>query len=100
MNDKELADAVVALGVGFVDSSRGYQIVSALDMSGVVEQFVRDPRVAMALILKCQKIYIEYIDEPELAVYARAENNRTWDWKHGESLERTIVEACVEALSG
>ena len=48
---------------------------------------------------KCQKMYVEYIGEPEQTVYARAENNRTWDWPVGENLPRLIIEACVEALS-
>ena len=98
--DKELADRIVAKGVGY-HSIHGnwYGLIGSLsDMSA--EEFVRDWRVAGAGIQKCQKIYIEYIGEPEQAVYARAENNRTWDWIHRESLPRAINEACVEALDG
>ncbi len=92
--DKELADAIVALGVG------GGSAVYWLDKESFhPDKFVRDWRVCGALIEKCQKVYIEYIGEPEQTVYARAENNRTWEWPAGESLPRTINEACVEALS-
>ncbi len=85
MNDKELADKVVALGVHPEETLPD-------------DEFVRDWRVAGALMEKCQKIYAEYIGEPEQVVYARAADNRTWEWPSGKSLPRTIIEACVEAL--
>ena len=100
MSDKELADKVVALGVGEKDTFRPYMYTLGKFESVRYEadEYVRDWRVAGALMEKCQKIYAEYIGEPEQVVYARAENNRTWEWPSGESLPRTIIEACVEAL--
>ena len=101
MIDKELADKVVALGVGAYDAGErhhaywvdGHEWMDAW-------AFVCDWRVVGELMEKCQKMYVEYIGEPEQTVYARAENNRTWDWPVGENLPRLIVEACVEALTG
>jgi len=109
MTDIDLANKIVALGVA-ARSSEAYALIGDdtddfyTYAMGKASEFVRDWRVAGALIEKCQKIYIEYIGDPEqtavaLTVYARAENNRTWDWKFGESLPRTINEACVEALN-
>ena len=105
MTDKELADRVAIIleakrGQGpTVDSwflhHKGIdQYLGFIDLS-----LVRDWRVAGALMEKCQKVYVEYIGEPEQTVYARAADNRTWEWPAGESLPRTIIEACVEALS-
>ena len=106
MNDKKLADKVVALGVGGQDKyplsmdGVGFYQTPGDESDGLcAELFVRDWRVAGALMEKCQKMYVEYIGEPEQTVYVRAENNRTWDWPAGENLPRLIIEACVEALS-
>jgi hypothetical protein len=111
MNDKELADKVVALGAG--SECKGfYSHVGSGFLPEKIQRtpawfdrnnclpavFVRDWRVAGALMEKCQKVYVEYIGEPEQTVYARAENNRTWEWPAGENLPRTIIAACVEAL--
>jgi len=104
--DKKLADGVVALGVGCTFEWGDTEGVMSQcwapdsETSGMdADKFVRDWRVAGALMEKCQKVYAEYIGEPEQTAYARAENNRTWEWPTGESLPRTIIEACVEALS-
>ena len=98
-DDKWLADQVVALGVAdWSGIWKGYLTMGSGQYQSLYE-FVRDWRVAGALMERCQKIYAEYIGEPEQVVYARAENNRTWEWPSGESLPRTIIEACVEALS-
>ena len=99
MNDKELADKVVALGVGYKGTSGKDWYATGVEIPSLHSyEFVRNWRVAGALMEKCQKIYAEYIGEPEQVVYARAENNRTWEWPSGESLPRTIIEACCEAL--
>jgi len=99
MNDKELADKAVAFDVGAYDA--GARWPYWVDGHEWMDEwaFVRDWRVAGELMEKCQKIYVEYIGEPEQTVYARAADNRTWEWPAGESLPRTIIEAVVEALS-
>ena len=98
MNDKELADKCVALGVLTTYDTEFYRFPAEgwCDEARIV---VRDWQVAGAMMEKCQKVYAEYIGEPEQAVYARAENNRTWEWVHEASLPRAIIEACVEAQS-
>ena len=111
MNDKELADAVVALGVGsyqnplfLVDDQYSASILPA-------ESFVRDWRVAGALMERMTGEVliwrINYEDEDleggELVSlqtgYAWVvEPPRTKDARQYESLPRAIIEACVEAL--
>ena len=103
MTDSELVIDLIKLG--FVDSKAmcwhaRLDKKSPVAVFTSVESLVCDWRVAGALIEKCQKVYIEYIGEPEQTVYARAEDNRTWEWPAGESLPRTIIEACCEALQG
>ena len=99
MNDKKLADKCVALGVGGHGLDAEIEIYWIGDSNTMLtKKFVRDWRVAGALMEKCQKMYVEYIGEPEQTVYARAENNRTWDWPAGENLPRLIIEACCVAL--
>ena len=103
MTDKELADKIVALGVGKKSEPHmfgDYMVVNkAFPYRMETEYFVRDWRVCGALIEKCQKIYIEYIGDPEQTVYARSRDNRTWDWLSGESVPRMVSEACVIALT-
>ncbi len=99
MTDKELADKIVAFDVSYQDHLGRYWVNGMKYQPHESRLFVRDWRVVGALMEKCQKIYVEYIDELEQTVYARAENNRTWDWiQNEESLPRAIIEACVEAL--
>jgi len=96
-----LADRIVALGVGIHDPSlggRNYWIQDRIWPPIPADKFTHSWEVAGALMEKCQKVYVEYIGEPEQTVYARAENNRTWDWLHGDSLPHVIIQACVEAL--
>lgn len=104
MNDKELADAVAMIldakkGEGFTADNYFLHHIGIDQYLGFnAESFVRDWRVSGAMLEKCQKVYIEYIGEPEQTVYARAADNRTWEWPTGESLPRTINEACAVAL--
>ena len=101
MNDKELADKVVALGVfrhWNINPARGYIIDDGLGGERVEineATFVRDWRVAGALMEKVGRIEI------------RQEHDGTWSvdilWAkvsctYNESLPRAIIEACVEAL--
>lgn len=101
MNDKELADKVVALGVGarfpvesqtpryHLDSSSGRQNTGYL----MPELFVRDWRVAGALMENVRSHKIGSIKWITLMRDIRRIP------LNAESLPRAIIEACVEALS-
>jgi hypothetical protein len=95
MNDKELADAVVALGVGgqeakslnFYYAGQGF---TAAD-------FVRDWRVAGALMEKVDAVYVEALTNGRWQ--AQAHNNaELTSWYVYITPARAIIEACVEAL--
>lgn len=100
MNDKSLADKVVALGVNrrqTPDLCGAYDPQTWSDQSD--QDFVRDFRVAGALIEK----------HPEGVTYTFDDDSANWvAWVYGkghegqfsnESLPRAIIEACCEALS-
>jgi hypothetical protein len=100
MNDKELADAVVALGVG------EYSLGHPVDPNGYTigrqvmthERFVTDWRVAGTLMEKVThaKIFLAMNDKDwkvSAGIDGRTEGGRN------ESLPRAIIEACVAALS-
>jgi len=113
--DKELADKVVALGVGEyhirAGSDKHYHVfVGGIGQSD--EQFVRDWRVAGALMEKC------VVEELELHLsnvradtrvcnidrFAPDESEQINDYvpvsigRYERNLPRAIIEACVEAL--
>ena len=104
MNDKELADKVVALGVGkflpaklgkiHLRSEDGYSI-GFLDSS--VSEFVRDWRVAGALMEKVDSCYPEKLIDERWQVQASM-NAMPTEWLVNKSLPRAIIEACCEAL--
>jgi hypothetical protein len=100
MDDKSLADAVVALGVGQHRKFGGvpirYRFVGS-DENMYASEFIRDPRVAMALM---EKVDISYTKDREDRFW------KAWHSSHidkfiasDKSLPRAITEACVEALS-
>ena len=109
MNDRELADRIVALGVGVVagwddrDSVAGRVILYRID--GELGQhpgpFVRDRRVAVALM--------EKMIAGELTIWRQAYDDDSPIWivethltnadGRDESLPRAISEACVGALT-
>ena len=105
MNDKELADRVVALGVGG-ENVGNYWIDPDDDALGWLDakEFVRDWRVAGALMEKCQATFIEGISGTEKGVDvwgARADHGygrRSRNWYEDVSPSRVIIWACVEAL--
>ena len=98
MNDKELADRVVALGVGRhlgLASGEGDLRIFGINKTpiGNTGMFVRDWRVAGALMEKCHQFEVRifgfkikvgdsWVDNPE----------------HPADLPRAICEACVAAL--
>lgn len=108
MNDKELADKIVVLGVGERHANKTdiwYEMPYYTDGEDhpifPAEIFVRDPRVAMALI---------ELHGGELSMVQMA--NGLWrvgfpdefytgleHMVENESLPRAITESCVEALS-
>ena len=108
MTDKELADRVVALGVGAVlDDGITYLLVS--DDGGYafnpVTTFVRDWRVAGALMERCKAdmkgpvtIYVSTPSNQDFHV--RAFDGLRGYESESESLPRAVVEACVKALNG
>lgn len=103
--DKELADAVVALGVGQKDEHQKILPYQApMDIDGQwseANEFVRDWRVAGALMEKTKDHILIYESCDQWHV--------GWDLDqdgcpvcevHNEPLPRAIIEACVEALNG
>jgi len=114
LDDKELADRVVALGIG------GYAKLTEADTEPYdfygdfqsADQFVRDWRVAGALMEKCIGMAIEPLEID--SGYGRgwevcncfSVNSKFGGGDHcykfckaeNESLPRAIIEACVEAL--
>ena len=108
MTDTELANKVVALGVGelassFPISSDTLYRLMPYDSQGA-EQFVRDWRVAGALMEKRLKmkpegdLYTGWCTEKGYWVVNDDYSNES-PILTGESLPRAIIEACVEALS-
>jgi hypothetical protein len=113
MNDTELANAVVTLGffkkvdpevlspMRILEPDKLYTLYSGLYLSA--KHFVRDWRVAGALMEKCGGIYAHnephikgwwaYV-ETDKAVRLPVTNGKT----ENESLPRAIIEACVKAL--
>ena len=118
MNDRELADAIVACGVGFHESIprsttsvyRGHAFVDEgnikhLMLSG---EFVRDWRVAGAMMEKCEADGWDALIDLQAGCQPRVRLGR-WQGEScstentkgigkSESLPRAINEACIEAL--
>ncbi len=91
MHDKELADAVVALGVGACNSMNEEIYQPPSDVIGIAytaEQFVTDWRVAGALMEKCDDVRCLHNVMRELSFEEHAHH----------PLPRAIVLACLEAL--
>ena len=93
MNAEELANIVVGLGIGrkgLPEGSNAYYFHQKR-LSG--EQFVSDPRVAMALLKQCSEIYIFHCDDGygvECGPKAEVVTNN--------DVNRAITEACAMAL--
>ena len=102
--DRSLADKVVALGVG---ESAGTLSNPLWEISGdygnglqvAAWQFVRDWRVAGALMEKCWSVEIDKIGCPWWVAAERPKKPQKFCKAKNESLPRAIIEACVEALS-
>jgi len=113
VNDKELADALVALGIGskvICEAETFYWIIREEDFVGAAT-FVRDWRVAGAVMEKMDGELliwrINYEDENlEGGELISLQTGHAWvvepprvkDSRQNDSLPRAIIEAGVEAL--
>ena len=99
MTDSEiLADKIVALGVG--NNMYDLYAIGAYHVIGcTASDFVRDWRVAGALMEKCDSTYPEKLIDGRWQVQASVDAMPT-EWITTESLPRAIIEACCEALDG
>jgi len=102
MSDKELADAVVALGVGSHDlgypanlSTHGYAIGGQV-MSIIT--FTTDWRVAGALMERVTQIRTKPLPIDGARYVANVAVGYEWSKGADDSLPRAIIEACVSAL--
>ncbi len=100
MNDKELADAVVALGVLHED-----QGIYSFDpfpchpyASMTAKQVVRDWRVAGALIEKCDTVQFTRTTTKGSYVVARKGDSRGYAEQPKGNDSRAIIEACVDEM--
>ena len=97
MIDKELADAVVAMGA---DDCGDYRWIEAGVIDSLpAEQFVRDWRVAGALMEKCDGTahVLKDHDFNDWACVVGGEVSTDYPWARNESLPRAIIETCVKA---
>jgi len=98
MTDKELADAIVACGVGYVSGPHAYGLFLAEGTSeriGGPEDFVRDWRVAGALMERMNSFEVFHGGEWVMDIGMPGSNRRVA--ATNESLPRAICEACVAA---
>lgn len=101
VTDEELADKIVALGVGHrIDMEPPHSgtawVLFDDDIAFLTaESFVHDWRVVGALMEKCAEIGAE--------LHGKRWKVQAWNRKDGfgenKSLPRAIIEACVEALT-
>ncbi len=103
MNDKELADAVVALGVHRYRVAEHVGIYDPpMSREQTDEEFLSDWRVAGALMEKCNNVRwcrLTIDGFQALAEYGEPERINNIASANNESLPRAIIEACVEALN-
>jgi hypothetical protein len=98
VNDKELADRLVELGIGVKEWEQtftGRYITPAPSDALEPHWFVRDWRVAGALMERCEETEW-YWDSEEAVYYVTADIK---GFAQDKSLPRAIIEACVEALN-
>ena len=101
MNDKELADAVVALGVGAKSGEYCYSLegIPHCGITGYpVYSFVRDWRVAGKMIEKVDAVYVEALFGGGCFQVQVMMDCESTDWHEDLSTPRAIIEACVEVL--
>lgn len=86
VGDDELTEGIISTGI---DWSK--DILQMLD-----QEFVREPRVALGMIKKCDAVYIQLLVDGKWEVESMF-NCESMAAK-GTHLERTINEACVLAM--
>ncbi len=97
MNDKELADKVVALGVATTSGDLYSRDNPYSDFSGIsAKRFVRSWAVAGALIERCDHIDGMKMDTGHFHVLVW--NSLNQGKGQHDSIPRAIIEACVGAL--
>ncbi len=97
--DTELANRIVALGVGEKDDATEYCYSITRSLWMPVKRFVNDWRVAGALMEKVDSCYPEKLIDGRWQVQASmAAMPIDTEWAVSESLPRAICEACVETL--
>ncbi len=101
-SDKELANSVVALGIGgrLGSPDNCKYCVQGMDRHLRAEPFVRDWRVAGALLERVHQIPTKpviSIEDGQVIIYDIYSDINIE--VTNESLPRAIIEACVEALS-
>ncbi len=112
MTDQELADKVVALGIGserkghyshlgsgFLSEKQGLPLWFGRT-SQTADCFVRDWRVAGALLEKTASGSWVLADDTDLGKWSvlASATGETYGQRMNESFPRAIIEACVEAL--
>ena len=98
MNDKELADRIVALGVGCFHDGLYWLSLECPRVGGGPEWLARDWQVAGALMEKVDGIGIDR--KKKMVVLAILnEDDKDYMASINDSLPRAICEACVEALT-
>ena len=107
MSDQALADKIVALGVGRLNprNKESYGLPMTMDQSA--HFFVRDWRVAGALMEKWTSAVDRELDigtdeKGNFYCSPQRPDDYSWNsvcWITNESLPRAIIEACVEALT-
>ena len=96
--DKELADKVVALLPEIMVHRDGMYRVLPSQFYFPAESFIRDWRVAGALIEKCKVVSWTKTTTGGSYVHARAKQHGYGEQPKGQVV-RAIIEACVEALT-
>ena len=100
MTDKELADRVVALGVAQIDDMGAgiYFLPRIIWPPRSAENFVRDWRVAGALMERCGGFGVGGAGDDGYYAVVVGEQGSNESVTEDESLPRAIISACVEAL--
>ena len=109
MNDKELADKIIALGIGSCDNkSRHGPRYQPTEYPHDAYGFVRDPRVAMAMMDKLHHAMVikiktvdsaAWVDITEYSPNGDEEELPVLVVAHEENISYAINKACVEILS-
>jgi len=106
MNDKELADRVVALGVGYTEifppARTTFYFHESIGMPMDAGEFLEKWDIAGALMEKAYHHEQHYEKQTgwSVRVVSHCSANARHKWAENESLPRAIIEACVEALDG